>query len=576
MSSANRLGELLVRNNRISLTQLRQAQDEQKRSGQNLSFALARLGFISDKEITNFLSQEYRVPAIDLGAVELDPELGKLVTRDVCERHKIVPISRAGSSLIVAMSDPTNLHALDDIKFLTGLNVEPVVASENSISQTIDKLFASNSSINVEDLLSDIAMEDVEYAVGEEKESNVLELEKASEDAPVVRLVNAVLIDAIKLGASDIHIEPYEKTYRIRYRVDGVLREHMSPPIRMKNAVSSRIKIMSNLDIAERRLPQDGRIKLKIAGGKEMDFRVSVLPTIWGEKICMRLLDKSNLQLDMTKLGFEKQALEWFMKAIHNPYGMCLVTGPTGSGKTTTLYSALAELNKISENISTAEDPVEYNLSGINQVQMHDDIGLNFAAALRSFLRQDPDIIMVGEIRDFETAEIGVKAALTGHMVLSTLHTNDAPSTISRLLNMGIEPFMVTAATNLILAQRLARRVCANCKAEVKVTDDLLREIGFKDEEVAQANGRLWKGAGCQTCNNTGYKGRVALYEVMPVWDQLKELILQGASTAELKAMAIKCGLRTLRMSGITKCLEGTTTTEEIVRVTASDGNRGN
>ena len=575
MSSANRLGELLVRNNRISLTQLRQAQDEQKRSGQNLSFALAKLGFISDKEITNFLSQEYRVPAIDLGAVELDPELGKLVTRDVCERHKVVPISRAGSSLIVAMSDPTNLHALDDIKFLTGLNVEPVVASENSISQTIEKLFATNSSINVEDLLSDIAMEDVEYAVQDEKESNVLELEKASEDAPVVRLVNAVLLDAIKLRASDIHIEPYEKTYRIRYRVDGVLREHMSPPLRMKNAVSSRIKIMSNLDIAERRLPQDGRIKLKIAGGKEMDFRVSVLPTIWGEKIVMRLLDKSNLQLDMTKLGFEKQALEWFMKAIHNPYGMCLVTGPTGSGKTTTLYSALAELNKVSENISTAEDPVEYNLSGINQVQMHDDIGLNFAAALRSFLRQDPDIIMVGEIRDFETAEIAVKAALTGHMVLSTLHTNDAPSTISRLLNMGIEPFMVTAATNLVLAQRLARRICGECKAEVRVTEELLKEIGFKDEEIAQANGRLWKGAGCGKCNNTGYKGRVALYEVMPLWDQLKELILQGASTAELKAMAIKCGLRTLRMSGISKCLEGVTTTEEIVRVTASDGNRG-
>ena len=575
MSSANRLGELLVRNNRISLTQLRQAQDEQKRSGQNLSFALAKLGFISDKEITNFLSQEYRVPAINLGAVELDPELGKLVTRDVCERHKVVPISRAGSSLIVAMSDPTNLHALDDIKFLTGLNVEPVVASENSISQTIEKLFATNSSINVEDLLSDIAMEDVEYAVQDEKESNVLELEKASEDAPVVRLVNAVLLDAIKLRASDIHIEPYEKTYRIRYRVDGVLREHMSPPLRMRNAVSSRIKIMSNLDIAERRLPQDGRIKLKIAGGKEMDFRVSVLPTIWGEKICMRLLDKSNLQLDMTKLGFEKQALEWFMKAIHNPYGMCLVTGPTGSGKTTTLYSALAELNKVSENISTAEDPVEYNLSGINQVQMHDDIGLNFAAALRSFLRQDPDIIMVGEIRDFETAEIGVKAALTGHMVLSTLHTNDAPGTISRLLNMGIEPFMVTAATNLVLAQRLARRICGECKAEVRVTEELLKEIGFKDEEIAQANGRLWKGAGCGKCNNTGYKGRVALYEVMPLWDQLKELILQGASTAELKAMAIKCGLRTLRMSGISKCLEGVTTTEEIVRVTASDGNRG-
>ncbi|MBL8602853.1 MAG: type IV-A pilus assembly ATPase PilB [Myxococcales bacterium] len=574
MSSANRLGELLIRNNRISLAQLKQAQDEQKRSGQNLSFSLAKLGFISDKEITNFLAQEYRVPALDLSAVELDPELGKLVTRDVCERHKVVPVQRIGPSIIVAMSDPTNLHALDDIKFLTGLNVEPVVATENAIQQSIEKLFNNNASINVEDLLSDIAMEDVEYARDDEKEANVLELEKASEDAPVVRLVNAVLLDAIKLRASDIHIEPYEKTYRIRYRVDGVLREHMTPPIRLKNAVSSRIKIMSNLDIAERRLPQDGRIKLKIAGGKEMDFRVSVLPTIWGEKIVMRLLDKSNLQLDMTKLGFEKTQLEWFMKAIHNPYGMCLVTGPTGSGKTTTLYSALAELNKVTENISTAEDPVEYNLAGINQVQMHDDIGLNFAASLRSFLRQDPDIIMVGEIRDFETAEIAVKAALTGHMVLSTLHTNDAPGTISRMLNMGIEPFMVTAATNLVLAQRLARRVCANCKSEVKVNVENLREIGFTEEQISKVNGRLWKGAGCQTCNNTGYKGRVALYEVMPMWDELKELVLQGASAAELKAMAIKCGLQTLRMSGIAKCIEGVTTTEEIVRVSAADNNK--
>ncbi len=575
MSSGNRLGELLVREKRISLTQLKQAQDEQKRTGQNLTYALAKLGYISEKEIANFLAQEYRVPSIDLNAVPLDPELGKVVTKEICEKHRIIPISRAGSSLIVAMSDPTNLNAIDAVRFLTNYIVEPVVASENAILAAIERMFTVQAQgMNIDDILVDLDDGDIDYQSGEEEEANAMDLAKASEDAPIVKLCNAILLNAIKVRASDIHIEPYEKKLRVRYRIDGVLREEMSPPIKMKNAISSRIKIMSSLDIAERRLPQDGRIKLKMPGGKEMDYRVSVLPTIWGEKIVMRLLDKSNLQLDMTKLGFEKQALEWFMKAIHNPFGMVLVTGPTGSGKTTTLYSALSELNKISENISTAEDPVEYNLQGINQCQMHDDIGLNFAAALRSFLRQDPDIIMVGEIRDFETAEIGVKAALTGHMVLSTLHTNDAPSTVSRLLNMGIEPFMVTAATTLVLAQRLARRICGECKQEIKVDPALLREIGFKEEEVTQANGRLWKGAGCSNCNSTGYRGRVALYEVMPMWDELKELVLQGASAAELKTQAIRCGLRTLRMSGITKCLEGVTTTEEIVRVTLSDVNK--
>jgi type IV pilus assembly protein PilB len=582
MSSGNRLGELLVREKRISLAQLRQAQDEQKRSGVQLGAALAKLGFISDREITNFLSQEYRVPSIDLSAVELDPELGKLVTRDVCDRHKVIPISKAGTSLIVAMSDPTNLHAIDDIKFLTGYNVEPVVSSELAIAAAIDKLFVApaatgggaGATVDLDTLIGDIGDTDVEFGGEEQENDNVLELTKASEDAPVVRLVNAILINAIKVKASDIHIEPYEKTMRIRYRVDGVLREELKPPLKMKNAISSRVKIMSSLDIAERRLPQDGRIKLKLPGGKEMDYRVSVLPTIWGEKICMRLLDKTNLQLDMTKLGFEKLQIEWFMKAIHNPYGMVLVTGPTGSGKTTTLYSALAELNKTTENISTAEDPVEYNLAGINQVQMHDDIGLNFAAALRSFLRQDPDIIMVGEIRDFETAEIAVKAALTGHMVLSTLHTNDAPSTVSRMLNMGIEPFMVTAATNLILAQRLARRICKECKQEVPTSRELMADLGFTEEQIARSNGKLWRGTGCSTCSGTGYKGRVALYEVMPMWDELKELVLSGASAAELKAQAIKCGLQTLRMSAIAKAMEGTTTTDEIVRCSASDGNK--
>ncbi len=591
MSTANRLGELLVREKRISLAQLRQAQDEQRRSGVNLGAALARLGFISDREITNFLSQEYRVPSIDLSAVELDSELGKVVTRDVCEKHKVIPISKAGSSLIVAMSDPTNLHAIDDIKFLTGYNVEPVVASELAIASAIEKLFTPAASagggggggggaaggmptVDIDALIGDMGDTDVEFGDDDDDNENVLELTKASEDAPVVRLVNAILLNAIKVRASDIHIEPYEKTMRVRYRVDGVLREELKPPLKMKNAISSRVKIMSSLDIAERRLPQDGRIKLKLGGGKEMDYRVSVLPTIWGEKIVLRLLDKSNLQLDMTKLGFEKTQLEWFMKAIHNPFGMVLVTGPTGSGKTTTLYSALAELNKTTENISTAEDPVEYNLAGINQCQMHDDIGLNFAAALRSFLRQDPDIIMVGEIRDFETAEIAVKAALTGHMVLSTLHTNDAPSTVSRMLNMGIEPFMVTAATNLVLAQRLARRVCKECKTDVKVPLELLRELGFTEADIAKCNGTLSKGAGCSNCNGTGYKGRVALYEVMPMWDELKELVLQGASAAELKQQAIRCGLQTLRMSAIAKAIEGITTTDEIVRCTTSDANK--
>ena len=568
-TGANRLGELLVRERLISLTQLKQAQDEQRKTGQNLGYTLARLGFISDKEITTFLSQQYRVPSVDLSTVEVDVELARVVTKEVCEKHKIIPISRAGSSLIVAMSDPTNLHAIDDIKFLTGYNVEPVVASETAIQSAIEKLFAEKA-IDVDALIGDIGADAVEFAE-EAEDENVLELERASEDAPVVRLCNAILLNAIKKGASDIHVEAYEKSMRVRYRVDGVLHEEMPIPLKLKNAVVSRLKIMSNLDIAERRLPQDGRIKLKISGGKEMDFRVSVLPTLWGEKVVMRLLDKSNLQLDMTKLGFDKAPLEHFQKAIHLPFGMVLVTGPTGSGKTTTLYSALSELNKITENISTAEDPVEFNLMGINQVQMHDDIGLNFAASLRSFLRQDPDIIMVGEIRDFETAEIAVKAALTGHLVLSTLHTNDAPSTVSRLLNMGVEPFLVTASVNLILAQRLARKICVDCRREVTVAPEVLKEIGFTP---SQMNGKVYRGAGCRTCNDKGYKGRIALYEVMPFTEDLKELVLQGASTAELKAAAIRGGMRTLRMSGIAKCLEGVTTTEEIGRVTAPDDAR--
>jgi type IV pilus assembly protein PilB len=568
MSTGNRLGELLVREKLISLQQLRKAQQDQAGTGKNLSFTLAKLGYISDGEITNFLSNQYRLPAVNLGEYEIEPDVIKLVSKEVCEKHRIIPVSRSGSSLIVAMADPANLHAIDDIKFLTGFNVEPVIASETAIMQATDRYY--NAGPSYEEVMADFQIEDedIDFAADGDDE-NILELEKASEDAPVVRLVNVVLLNAIRKGASDIHIEPYEKRLRVRYRVDGVLQEEMTPPLKLKNALSSRLKIMSQLDIAERRLPQDGRIKLKLGKDREMDFRVSVLPTMWGEKIVLRLLDKSNLQLDMTKLGFDQQPLDDFTWSVHQPWGMVLVTGPTGSGKTTTLYSALSELNKPGVNISTAEDPVEYNLMGINQVQMHEDIGLNFAAALRAFLRQDPDIIMVGEIRDFETAEIAVKAALTGHLVLSTLHTNDGPSTISRLLNMGVEPFLITASVNLVLAQRLARRICKDCKAPVDVDRSVLVSLGMTKEQMEGA--RILQGAGCATCNGTGFKGRVALYEVMRFTENLRELVLQGASTAELKTAAIKGGMSSLRMSGISKVLEGVTTVDELLRVTMAD-----
>jgi type IV pilus assembly protein PilB len=565
-ANTNRLGELLVREKLISLQQLRQAQDETRKSGQNLGYALAKLGYVSDREMTSFLSSQYRVPAVNLDEYEVDPEVLRLVPQDVAEKHKVLPLSRAGASLIVAMSDPTNLHAIDDIKFLTALNVEPVVSSETAILAAIDRYY--NVGPSYEDVMADFEENEINFGEDDE-EINVLELEKASEDAPVVRLVNMVLLAAIKKGASDIHIEPYEKKLRVRYRVDGVLMEEMAPPLKLRAAIVSRLKIMSALDIAERRLPQDGRIKLKLGKGREMDFRVSVLPTMWGEKVVLRLLDKSNLQLDMTKLGFDQQPLNDFQWAINQPWGMVLVTGPTGSGKTTTLYSALSDLNKEGSNISTAEDPVEYNLHGINQVQMHEEIGLNFAMSLRSFLRQDPDIIMVGEIRDFETAEIAVKAALTGHLVLSTLHTNDAPSTISRMLNMGVEPFLITASLNLILAQRLARKVCKDCAQALVVERDVLEELGFNEEQMA--NSTLMKGAGCRTCNNTGYKGRVALYEVMRLHDSLREMVLQGASTAELKVAAVKSGMVTLRAAGNVKVAQGVTTPEEVLRVTMSD-----
>jgi type IV pilus assembly protein PilB len=468
----------------------------------------------------------------------------------------------------MAMADPSNILAIDDIKFLTSCNVEVFVSTESAIKMAIDKYYDPSSTL-AEIMMGSMADEERMELLEDAEEVDINELQLASEDAPVVRLVNMVLNEAVKRKASDIHLEPYEKTFRVRLRLDGVLNDFMKPPMKMKNALISRVKIMAKLNIAERRLPQDGRIKIKLGRDREIDFRVSVLPTLFGEKVVLRLLDKSNLQLDMTKLGFEEKPLREFKEAIHKPFGMVLVTGPTGSGKTTTLYSALAELNQITENISTAEDPVEFNLMGINQVQVHEEIGLNFASCLRSFLRQDPDIIMVGEVRDFETAEIAIKAALTGHLVLSTLHTNDAPSTINRLLNMGIEPFLVASSVNLIAAQRLARVICDSCKTPVQVSPQMLLNLGVPPDEIQ--GWTCYKGTGCPQCNNTGYKGRVALYEVLPVREEIRELILQGASASEIKKEGMRLGMKTLRQTALTKLKESITTVEEVLKSTVED-----
>jgi len=565
---SGRLGELLVRENLISLQQLQKAQAEQRKTGARIGSLLVKSGAIAEGDLTQFLSKQYGVPAISLKDFDVDDEVIKLVPKNIAEKHQVLPVNRAGSSLIVAMSDPSNIFAIDELKFHTGYNVEPVVASEVAIKEAIEHYYAEKGP-SYDELMQGFDDNDVSIVEAQDGE-DVVDLEKSAGEAPVVKLVNLILLDAIKKGASDIHVEPYEKDFRVRFRIDGVLYEVMKPPMKLKSAIISRLKIMSELDISERRLPQDGRIKLKLGRGKEMDFRVSVCPTLFGEKVVMRLLDKSNLQLDMTKLGFEEQQLKDFMEAIDRPYGMVLVTGPTGSGKTTTLYSALSKLNEVAWNISTAEDPVEFNFFGINQVQMHEDIGLNFAAALRSFLRQDPDIIMVGEIRDFETAEIGVKAALTGHLVLSTLHTNDAPGTVSRLLNMGIEPFLVTASLNAIVAQRLCRKLCPDCKKPAQVEEQALLDAGVPAEEIGSFS-PMDKGEGCKSCNGRGFKGRVAVYEVMPLWDGLKELVIQGSSTAELKQEAIRLGFKTLRMSALNKVKQGVTNLSEAVGNTAPD-----
>ncbi len=562
----NRLGELLVRNKLIDEKQLAKAIEEQKATSGRLGASLVKLGFLKEEDLAAFLSRQYGVPSINLSEFDIDEAVIKLIPTEVVQKYQLIPVNRAGSTLIVAMTDPSNIIAIDDIKFMTGYNVEVVVAAEASVKTAIDKYY--DQSATFDDVMEDLDDIDLEL-IDEEDEIDVSALEKASEDAPVVKLCNLILTDAIKKKVSDIHIEPYEKSFRVRYRIDGVLHEIMKPPMKLKNAIISRLKIMSEMDISERRLPQDGRIKIKLPGGKDMDYRVNCMPTLFGEKVCLRLLDKSNLQLDMTKLGYEEQSLKWFQEEIHKPFGMVLVTGPTGSGKTVSLYSALAELNKVTENISTAEDPVEFNFAGINQVQMHEEIGLNFATALRAFLRQDPDIIMIGEIRDFETAEIGVKAALTGHLVLSTLHTNDAPATVNRLLNMGIEPFLVASAVNLITAQRLGRRVCLDCKVPEEIPKEALLQAGLHEADLTDLV--CYRGEGCHACNQTGYKGRVGFYQVMPMFEELREMILSGANTAELKKESMRLGVKTMRQAALTKMLEGITTFEEVLRCTIAD-----
>lgn len=568
---ALRIGELLVKSKLITQDQLDEALKAQKEKGGKIGEALTGLGFVTEQDITEVLSQQFGVPAIDLEHFEIDENVAKIIPPDISRKYQVMPVSRTGATLTVAMADPTNVFAIDDIKFLTGYNVEPVIASETAIQAAIDNYYGTSHAVELKKVMDDIASSDdaALEVLEEDEEFDAAELEAESEQAPVVRLVNLILTDAIKRGASDIHIEPYEKIFRVRYRIDGVLYEVMNPPLKLKDAITSRLKILSKLDIAEKRLPQDGRIKLKMKlqeKSKDLDLRVSVLPCLFGEKIVMRLLDKDNLMLDMTKLGFEQESLRLFEEAIFKPWGMVLVTGPTGSGKTNTLYSAISRINTPEVNIMTAEDPVEFNMAGVNQVQMHDAIGLNFAAALRSFLRQDPNIVLVGEIRDFETAEISVKAALTGHLVLSTLHTNDAPSSITRLVNMGIEPFLVATSVNLICAQRLVRRVCQNCKEEVDIPPQALINIGYTPEEAKTLN--VFKGKGCDKCNNTGYKGRVALYEAMQIDDDIRELILAGASAMELKQKAVENGMVTLRRSGLVKIMNGVSSIEEVVRET--------
>jgi type IV pilus assembly protein PilB len=610
-----RLGQLLITSNIITEGQLREALDLQRKEGGRIGTNLVKLGYITEERLVAFLSRQYNVPAINLSDYKIEPSLLKLIPVDMARKYLIMPVARVGATLTVAMVDPSNVFAIDDVKFRTGYNVEVVATNESSVVDAISSYYTGNGDALVaardeektsmlqaetngssemfqtEDYTTPgeqiseegvdpvhdgpvVDVDEFDKLVGDALDSIEVVTEKKDQSSkeieePVVKLVNGILMRAIKTGASDIHIEPYEKSLRVRYRVDGIMFNAMNLPKKIKDSVTSRLKIMSKLDIAERRLPQDGRIKLRLGKKREIDFRVSVLPCLFGEKTVLRILDKSNLQIDLRKLGFDEAALQSFMDALNKPYGMILVTGPTGSGKTTTLYSALNYLNKPGINIMTSEDPVESNFQGINQVQVKEEIGLTFASALRSFLRQDPDVIMVGEIRDFETAEIAVKAALTGHLVLSTLHTNDAPSSISRLLNMGIEPFLVSASVILIATQRLVRKVCTQCREEEEIPTAALRKVGFSEEDAKTV--KCYRGKGCSVCNGSGYKGRIALYEVMPVTSEIKELVLEGASADEIRKTAVKLGMKTLRMSGVNKIKEGMTSVEEVLRITFGD-----
>src|SRR6266436_3659074 len=544
-ATSDKLGEILLREGLITQDQLKKALLEQKNTGMRLGYTLVKLGFVEETEISKMLARQYRMPAVDLSRFEVDPKIIKLIPPDVAIKHTVLPLKREGRTLTVAIADPNNVTAIEDIKFITRCDVFPVIAGEYTLRNAIDKYY-QQSDAQLQTLLKDVEAQDL------------------ADDAPVVKLINGLLTDAVKRGASDIHIEPFEHEMRVRYRVDGALQEVMKPPVKMRAALTSRVKIMAQLNIAERRVPQDGRIKLKM-GSRVIDFRVSTLPVLFGEKIVLRILDKGNLTLDLKTFGFEPKSEENLLKAILNPYGMVLVTGPTGSGKTTTLYSALSLINQIHMNIMTAEDPVEYNLLGINQVLVRNEVGMTFAAALKAFLRQDPNIIMVGEIRDLETGSIAIKAALTGHLVLSTLHTNDAPSTITRMVDMGIEPFNVASAVNLIVAQRLVRRVCKDCKTEHEYTPEEMHAFAI-DKKV----GPFFKGAGCDTCAGTGYRGRQGLYEVMALTSPLTRGILKGASTEELRDLAVKEGMLTLRMDGMVKVKKGVTTLEEVVKETAA------
>ena len=565
-----RLGDLLVTDGLLTAEQLKKALAEQKGSAEKLGSVLVRLNFVNEDQLIGFLSRQYGVPSITLGQLDIDPDVLRLVPSPIARKYEVVPVRRMGNSLALAMADPTNVFALDDISFMTNLQVLPLVASQTAIKKAIDRNYESRTeaiSTVLSDMQTDLANVEVVDDGEEGTKVDVFELKESADEAPVVKLVNMVLVDAIQKGSSDIHFESYEKIFRIRFRMDGVLHEMLAPPKRLESAILSRLKIMANLDIAERRLPQDGRIKLRY-NTREIDFRVSTLPTIFGEKAVLRILDKESLKLDLTQLGFDDWSLDKFNAAIHQPYGMVLITGPTGSGKTTTLYSGIHTINSPDVNIMTAEDPVEYNLKGVNQVQINEGVGRTFAAALRSFLRQDPDVILVGETRELETAQISIRAALTGHLVFSTLHTNDCPSTIARLLDMGIPSFLVASSLLLVLAQRLGRKVCKQCREPYDADEEGLVQYGH----VPSGKGKLqfYKGKGCATCNFTGMKGRIAIYEVMPIGEELRDAILKSAPTAELRSIAQAGGMKSLRQAGLMKVIEGTTTIDEVLRVTLS------